>query len=746
MNRFQRLLPAALLASASLWAGGATAWESNTFADFVKGRFQGISLTRDGRLTLAPSLETLASTGEAGIWSVLAAPDGTLYFSTGHRGRVYQVKPGGQPAVLWAAQQPEVFALALDGQGRLYAATSPDGRIYRIQNGKATEFFNPSSKYVWSLAIGPDGAVYVATGDQGRIWRVSPDGHGEVWYETGQTHVTALAFDAQGRLLAGTEPNGILYRIEAKDRAFVLYDSSLPEIRSIVPAADGSLYVAALGGALAQKQAQAASAAAAAQQSQPSVTTSITVTSDAYMQGGVEIKPKPEAAKPPSAAPETAPAPVAVDVTGIEKAAIYRIAPDNTVETIWSSKEENVFDLALQDGQPVFSTDERGRIYRLARDLKSTLLLETHESETTRLLPTAKGIVAATSNQAKLYRLSTDPIAKGSYESPVHDAGNVARWGRLDWRADGPQGLVAFRTRSGNSQRPDRTWSQWSDPVSDPQKALISSPNARYIQWQAEFQRGDGQGPILDSVSLSYQPQNGRPVVRSVQVTPQWVASAAKTAATTAPQAPIAYSITVTDSGDAGTATSPGTPTQNINRSGVPQLFIAWQADDPEGDKLVYSLWYRAEDENNWKLLKSEITDNSYMQETEIFADGRYYFRVLASDQPANSPATAKEGELVSQPVLIDQTPPLVTMGEPRTNASQIEIDVDATDAQSPLRRAEYSYDGSAWKLLDAADGIADSKQERFIVRFNAMSGEHSVVVRVFDSAGNPGLARTVLR
>ncbi|MBN9657847.1 MAG: hypothetical protein J0H49_06690 [Acidobacteria bacterium] len=740
----RRLLPCAALATASLWAGGSTAWESNTFADFIKGRFQGISLTRDGRLTLAPSLDTLASTGEAGIWSVIAAPDGTIYFSTGHRGRVYQVKPGGQPTVVWASQQPEVFALALDSQGRLYAGSSPDGRIYRIEGGKATEFFNPRSKYIWGLAAGPDGAVYAATGDQGQVWRVTPDGKGSVWYETGQTHVTSLAIDPNGRVLAGTEPNGILFRIEAKDKAFVLYDSSLPEIRSIVLAPDGSIYVAALGGALAQKQAQAAAAAATSQQPQGVVTSTITVTSDA--QAGVDIKPKPEAAKPPAATgAETPPTPPPVDVAGVEKAALYRIAPDNMVETVWSSKEENVFDLVLKDGDPVFSTDQRGRIYRLSQDLKATLLLETHESETTRLLPTAQGIVAATSNQARLYRLSNQPTSKGIYESPVHDAGNVARWGRMDWRMDNSAGKMSFRTRAGNSARPDRTWSEWSEPVSDLAKALVSSPNARYIQWQAEFQPVNGQSPLLDSVSVSYQPQNGRPVVRSVQVTPQWVASAQKTAAA-APQTPVSYSITVTDSGDSGAATSSGTPTQNISRSGTPQLFIAWQADDPDGDKLIYSLWYRAEDEQTWKLLKSEISDNTYMQETEIFADGRYFFRVLASDRLANSPASAREGELVSQPVLIDQTPPSVSMGTPRVNGNQIEIDVDATDAHSPVRRGEFSFDGSAWKLMDAADGIADSKQERFIVRFNAISGEHSVVVRVFDSAGNPGLARLVLR
>ena len=40
----------------------------------------------------------------------------------------------------------------------------------------------------------------------------------------------------------------------------MLYDASLPEIRSIIPQADGTVYVAALGGSLA-KRTQAATQA-----------------------------------------------------------------------------------------------------------------------------------------------------------------------------------------------------------------------------------------------------------------------------------------------------------------------------------------------------------------------------------------------------------------------------------------------------------------------------------------------------
>ncbi|MBI5083194.1 MAG: hypothetical protein HZB13_01150 [Acidobacteria bacterium] len=745
MTRPMRLIPGALLAAA-VWAGGPTAWESNTFADFVKGRFNGVSLTRDGRLTLAPSLVTLAATGDAGVWSVVSAADGTVYFSSGHRGRVYQLKPGGQPVVVFTAPQPEVFALALDKQGRLYAGSSPGGKIWRIENGKAAEYFDPKARYIWSLAVGADGALLAGTGDNGQVWRITGPGQGEVWYETGQTHVTSLALDGKGRPLAGTEPNGILYRIEGKNRAFVLYDASLPEIRAIVPAADGSVYVAALGGGLAQKQAQAASTAAAAPQGLGMVTTSITVTSDAdaAAQTGVDLKPKPEQAKPPAGSPETPPAAGAVDLSGVEKAAIYRIWPDNMVETLWSSKEENVFDLAVRENDLVFSTDQRGRIYRLSADLKSTLLLETREGETTRLLPTPQGLLAATSNLGKLFRLSPGPGASGTYESAVHDASNVARWGHLEWRSDGDAGKLAFRTRSGNSARPDKTWSEWSEPITEAARAAIASPNARYIQWQVEIAPGQSGAPLLDAVSVSYQPQNGRPVVRSIQVTPQWVAAAQKTAAAASP-APVSYSITVTDSGDAA-GTSSGTPTQNVNRSGSPQLFISWQADDPDSDKLVYTLSYRAEDERDWKQLKADLAENTLMQEAEIFADGRYFFRVTASDRLANGPSTAREAELVSQPVLIDQTPPRLTLGTPRRNGNEVEIDVDAADSGSPIRRGEFSVNGQSWRGLEVADGIADGRAERFVARFTAGPGEQSVVVRVFDSAGNPGLARVVLR
>src|SRR5258708_2139925 len=199
-------------------ASSTATWEMNSYQDFIHGRFQGISLTREGRLALAPRIESIFSSDQPVVWGVAPAPDGSLYVATGHRGRLYCIDKSGKSALVWTADQPEIFAIVADTKGAIYAATSPDGKIYRIENGKATEYFAPQAKYIWSLAMAPDGTLYAGTGDQGKVFRVDAAGKGEVLYSTGQSHVTGLAIDRNGQVLAGTEPNGILYRISGKDK------------------------------------------------------------------------------------------------------------------------------------------------------------------------------------------------------------------------------------------------------------------------------------------------------------------------------------------------------------------------------------------------------------------------------------------------------------------------------------------------------------------------------------------------
>ena len=207
------------------------------------------------------------------------------------------------------------------------------------------------------------------------------------------------------------------------------------------------------------------------------------------------------------------------------------------------------------------------------------------------------------------------------------------------------------------------------------------------------------------------------------------------------------YSITVTDTGESGASSLSGTPTQVISRGLTQQIQISWQAEDADGDRLLYTLYFRGEEERQWKMLRSNFGDTSMLLDGEVFADGKYLFRVVASDKMSNAAGAAREAELISAPILFDNTPPTVTAGVARRNGSTVEVDIQARDAVSALRRAEYSLDAAAWVPMDPVDGVLDGLQEQFRLRVeNLTPGEHLIVIRVFDSAGNVGLTKVIVQ
>jgi hypothetical protein len=740
----------ALCATAlATFAATSTAWETSGFNDFLKGHLSGLSLTSDGILQPGPSLRFRAPLNQPALWSVAAGPDGSIYAATGHTGKLFRIAADGAVSTVWTSDQPEIFALAATSRGQLYAATSPNGGVYEIGT-RPRQIWRCPAKYIWAIQPSPDGSLYIATGEPGRIYRISSTGQADLYYDTGQPNVTALTLGPNGHLYAGTDPNGLIYEIQAPNSGTILYDSTLPEIRALALDSSGNLYAAAMGGAVATRStpasASASSSAAPAVASSPTV---ITVTAAQENRVGADTDPS-TAKSPPeqsrvtasstSASPATSTTAV-VEVSGVEKSAIYRIRPDRTVETLRSSKEDNVYDLLLDGDSVLFATDEHCRIYRL-NGRKTTLLAEAGDGEATRLSKSGSALYAALSNPARVLAFGGRGAQPGSYESQVHDSTSVARWGHLQWHGTGAG--LAFRTRTGNAARPDSTWSDWSAPLTDSSGSLIASPPARFVQWRAEWPAGsDAQ---IDSVDVPYLPQNAPPVIHSLTVTSvsNQTSSKAPPAATNSSGA---YSITVTDTGEAPAASSTTSTTQTVSRLQTPQTQLSWQADDPDGDKLVYSVYFRAEDETEWQLIRSRMFENTLLLDPDVFADGRYFFRVVASDAPSNAAEYAQETEFVSTPVLIDNTPPVVTLGPPHRNGASLDIDIDAHDTTSPLRLCEYSLDAGLWQPIEAVDGITDSPRERFHLHLDRLRpGEHLLAFRVYDSANNAGLAKVILR
>ena len=733
--------------AACVSAATSTAWETSGFTDFLKGRLKNLSISSDGVLQPGPAIESNTALNQPALWSIAATAD-SIYAGTGHEGRLVRVTRDGKISTIFSGQQSEVFAVAADANGTVYFGTSPNGNLYRVDSGTPKQIWHAPAKYIWAIATVGDGSVYVGTGEPGQVYHVTSNGSATLFYDTQQANVTALALGPKNSVLAGTDPNGILYQIDippqttGPSRATILYDSTLPEIRSIGMDSSGNIYAAAMGGAVSTRGAGAATASALAATTVPASTPTVITVTEAHNADNDQsaVKAAQDASKNSGVATSSGTTTASVvEVSGAEKSAIYKIKPDHSVETVRSSKEENIYDLLIDGDAIWFSTDDHARIYRMDGS-RTTLIAEPGDGEATRILRAGGILYAALSNPGRLLSFAEPGNQASTYESPVHDAASVARWGHLQWHGSGAG--VKFQTRTGNSGRPDGTWSPWSDAISQ-SGGLIASPLARFIQWRAEWPAGDRAQ--LNTVDVPFLPQNGPPAVRSITVTSVVGTNAQKTASAGGASA-AAYSITVTDTGEAPAASSATSASQSVSRLQTSQTQISWQADDPDGDKLAYSVYFRAEDETVWQLVRSRMFENTLLLDPDVFADGRYYFRVVASDSPSNSAAYAQESELISSPVLIDNTPPLVTLDRPVRDGGAVDFEAQAKDATSPLRLCEFSVDAGSWQPVESTDGVTDSPQERFRIHIEKLKpGEHLVVVRVYDSANNAGLARVIL-
>ncbi len=742
------VLLAALALSVPLWAVETSFWQIGSFEEFLQGKLSSVSLSQDGNLRLAPESRVVFSPEEALALSLARDPAGNLYVGTGHQGKVFRVDPRGQARLFFTAQEPDIFALAEGSDGAIYVGSSPEGKVYRVTpDGESKVFYDPNTKYIWAMTFDKQGRLYVATGDKGQIFRVDPSGKGGLFYDTKQTHIMCLTQDRDGNLLAGTVPNGLIYRITTEGKAFVIYQASLPEIHALATDSQGRIFAAALGSAMGKTSPEMLFPPTPSAPVPGGVTTvTVTASEEARKETPKGQNPPAEAASTPSF---NRPAPSAAVMPGFQipqgRGQIVEIRPDSTTDTLWSSNTESIFGLAVRDGHVLFSTDSDGRIFDLLPNPEGdqlTLLTETHESLATRLLLAGSDLYVATSNIAKLFRVETGLTEEGAYESPVKDAKFISHWGMLVWRGEVPAGAsMEFYTRAGNSERPDKTWSDWARPYRSANGSAIQSPPARYIQWRAIFRSSGGVGPVLDEVTVSYLNQNLAPAIRSLNVS-----TSGERTGPTGGGAPSALGPGAAISVTAGPSVGFGSPTPSSAKPSKTPVTLTWQADDPNGDTLTYSLYIKAADEQTWHLLKDKLQQTSFTIEPNTLPDGKYVARLAASDEESNPPGLARRSELLSAPFWIDNTPPEVTVTKQAVNGESAEVHFRAEDSTSPLRSAETSLDGKAWRDILSDDGIVDSRQETFTAKVSKLEpGEHILLLRAYDTAGNAGVGKAVL-
>ncbi len=707
-----------LVFSVSSIASEPSVWSVNSHADVMKGDARGVSIDQNGMIGLAPRLTEVYRTEQSYIWASVVDSNGNIYLGTGGDGKVFRVDAAGKGVLHSDLAELNVTSLAIGTAGELYAGTSPDGKVYRIDaGGTATVYFDPKEKYIWSMAVMSDGSVAIGTGDGGKIYKVKTANaapEASLLFDTSETHIISLAADKLGNLFAGTDSNGIVMRFGPDGRPFGLLDSPLREIHEIAIGPEGSLYVLALGESASAPKPEAAAAPAATPQASTA-----------------------SAAKTAAAAPAP-PVKSKYDLTGA-KSAVYRILPDGGTDILWSSTAVTGFSLyAHQTGNGVLlGTSDKGRVYNIDNSGRETMVLQTDANQVSTIRSVASGLIATSSNQGTLYRFGAGPTAQGTYESSVLDASNTATWGRIWWRSTGD---VKVQTRSGNTESPNETWSPWSAPLTDQRGARATSPNARFFQWRAVLSPSSTPATLMD-VNFAFIARNIAPEVFSIQVLPTNVGLLANPPAQIDPNIelsgldPAAFGIPVV-------AVAP----RRAYMRGATSL--QWTAEDRNGDKLVYDVLYREAGDANFKMLRENLAENFIAIDGQSFADGRYVFKIVAKDTPSNPVLLALSGEKITEPVDIDNTPPVVTaLGTPQVSGDRARVVFDAADTASYLTRAEYSVNGGEWLTVYADDGISDSPRERFTIDVPIPTpGEYAVTIRVFDVNGNSGNARVVVR
>lgn len=700
MTKMSRLI--AGLALLLLSGGGpASATEVRIFRqqsadDFADGEFDGLALDVDGALRLAPRFERLVQLEEPFVFAARPRGDGWL-LGTGNSGRILEVGADGRTATLWSAPEPEIFALWVDDDGTAYAGSSPDGKVYRLTEEGGEVVFDPPETYIWSIARAPWGDLLVATGDGATLYAVTADGESRKLLESSEEHLRALHPLADS-VLIGTAGEGLILSLDRTGGVRSLFDSDQDEVTAFADDGAGRWYAAAVAAEAALSQ---------------------------------RASENDSNGKPESGAAE-----VTIEVSAA--AGSSTSGPHSTVieggsdqvRTVASQQRQTVYSLAWIDDRLWLGTGVEGNVYSLV-DGRLALEASVDDRQVVGLFAGASPVLVTT-NGAALHRAVESGDEESSYVSEVLDTGGMSRFGSLRWRGDSARrGAVTFAVRSGLSAEPDATWSDWSVPAAGDALDLAALPEGRFVQWRLAVAPKAGASARVTAVEISYRQKNSSPTIsRFEAMDPGQVLVPSSFSPDDQIYEPAHPNRAGIFKPLEPASSSNGSRLKTLWRSGYRTL--RWSAEDPNEDALEYALEFRPLGSEHGFLPLAEGVDESYYSfDATVLPDGVYRFRLTVSDEPGNTPPTARSAERISEPVVIDHTPPMVLEVDAREGGVLVVLHDDL----SPVRAAEVSIDGRDWVAVPAADGLLDGQRET--LRVDIPEGARLVLLRTLDAAFN---------
>ncbi len=716
-----------------------TFWTVSTQADFLKGDVEDLSIDSDGRVFLGPSPALVAETAAPFLWTVLARPDGTLWAGIRQRRQGPAGRPRRQDVDVLRRRELEVHALAPAPDGGLYVATSPDGKIYQVAaDGTSKTFFDPDDKYIWALAVDRTGNVFAATGDKGVIYKITPDGTGSRF----------LQDEHDQRRVAGVR------QVRRPDRRHRIARPGLPARRAGQGVRAARLAVPRDSRAARRRRRHdlrrrverrrrrdrprrpSDSARVRPRAPVPTVSTEITAV------GVVDNAPVIRRRRRSTTRPRHG-----------GRGAIYRIRPDGFVGHALGDGRRWPYDLLIEPAAACSSapaTKARSSASPAIRRARRCSPAPPPGRSPRSCANPRDASSAPPATPESSFALGAEPAKRGTYESDVRDAGTMASWGVIRWRAAGKPGEVEISTRTGNTATPDETWSAWSKPYTNAGRRADRRARTRATSSGARSSTGDGDrltvADVGDRRLPAAQPAAGVIVDHRASAGHGLPASVLDRRAGDCRlrgqhvRRPAAHSV----SRHRASESAPSSPTPALGRriyqKGL-QTFV-WKADDENDDRLQYDVLYRREGETAWKPLKRGLWDPIVVWDTTSVPDGTYFVKVAASDAPSNSPDTALVGELESVSFDIDNTPPVIEL-QPAVRAGNRDDRSRSSSATSSRRCSGWSTRSTraagAWSTRRTAFPIRGARSSRC----RSTSGEpaRSVIIRATDAMNNVATA-----
>ncbi len=661
MNRKACAFSIVIALACSLQAVKVKQFKQHEFNNLQKGNFQNVSADSEGRLLLGPKTKNVPGPEEEFYFSAAMGKNEDLYVGTGHNAAVYKVGGDGKNELIFKGEQPDVYALLVAGNGDVIAATSPNGRVFRItKDKKVSEIFNPEEKFIWDLKEDKEGNIICAMGNTGAVYSIRKTGEVENIFMAEDSHISSLYILPDNSILAGSGDRGILYEIKNR-KSKALFDSPLEEIKGITTDDEGNIYFCAVRSFPTQKASK-------------------------------EIELAPLFLKKTSEEEDKLK----------EKSILYCLQPDGSVESIWSSTEEIVYALHYDPATRgvIIGTGNSGRVYRVSKDGTFSQVYESASAQVFRIVASGKGYVMVTNNVAGITRVENALNTSGTYFSDVLDAGIQSRFGRISWNADlSKQSAVSFSVRLGNSNNPDKSWTGWSAPFSDPENSYINLSGYRFLQTKIVLNSANPtETPYLNGYQIYYLENNLKPHVGQILIR------------------------------------------QGAEKTPVPDtvppkkyLHVSWQSSDPNGDRLQFNLSLQKFPGGAWVAFREKIEEDWLYLDTELLEDGKYILRVQASDAPDNPAGGIKTATDLSSPFTIDSTAPLLTGF--MVNGNQVSFTV--SDESSVLALVSYSLDGKEWLPVFPEDMVTDAQSEKFNFILNNKQNSRVLFIKVSDEFNN---------